>query len=241
MLLNTSVTKVSLKEVSMKPYYSSGNITIYLGDCREVLPTLSGIDAVVSDLPYGVDLGDVSNGQARSKHQRPYTRFKDTPEYLSTVCIPALKTALSIAKRGAVFCGNRNLWLYPPADDIGCWFVPAATSRSKWGFACCNPILYYGKSPRAGIGDTPNSVSMTVRSDDVDHPCPKPVEIMTWLVDKASLPGERILDPFMGSGTTLIAAKLLGRSAVGCEIEERYCEIAAKRLQQEVLITEVAQ
>ena len=68
-----------------------------------------------------------------------------------------------------------------------------------------------------------------------DHPCPRKLGHVTWLVDKWSAPGEMILDPFMGSGTTLRAAKDLGRRAIGIEIEEKYCEIAAKRLSQRVL------
>jgi site-specific DNA-methyltransferase (adenine-specific) len=69
----------------------------------------------------------------------------------------------------------------------------------------------------------------------VDHPCPKPVTFMRWVVERCTASADTVLDPFMGSGTTLRAAKDLGRRAIGIEIEERYCEIAARRLAQEVL------
>jgi site-specific DNA-methyltransferase (adenine-specific) len=72
-------------------------------------------------------------------------------------------------------------------------------------------------------------------ADKTDHPCPKPYGWMAWAICLASEDGETVLDPFMGSGTTLRAAKDLGRKAIGIEIEERYCEIAAKRMRQEVL------
>ena len=85
------------------------------------------------------------------------------------------------------------------------------------------------------MGGRPSVIQSNAVSERNGHPCPKPVEWMLWLVKWVSLEDETILDPFMGSGTTLVAAKQLGRRAIGIEIEERYCEIAANRLRQEVL------
>jgi DNA modification methylase len=73
-----------------------------------------------------------------------------------------------------------------------------------------------------------------------DHPCPRKLKHVEWLVNWWSEPGETVVDPFMGSGTTLVAAKRYGRNAIGIEIEERYCEMAAKRLSQGALPLEVA-
>jgi len=211
-----------------------GNATLYHGDCLEILPTLPKVDAVITDMPYGVMLGEVVNGQAKAKDQQPYTMFSDTPEYLAEKCIPALILALDSAKRGAVFCGNRNVGKYPEPSEIGCWFVPAATSRGRWGFNTSNIILYYGASPRAGIGDYANGFSMQATVDKLyqGHPCAKPVAVMRWLVGKVTIAGnETILDPFMGSGTTGVAAMNLGRKFIGIEIERKYFDIACERIE----------
>jgi DNA modification methylase len=109
----------------------------------------------------------------------------------------------------------------------------------RWGFTCMQPILYYGSDPflRTGQGARANSCGQTYPNDanTHGHPCAKPIRMIEWLVSRASLPGEIVLDPFMGSGTTLVAAKRLGNKAIGIELEERYCEIAAKRLAQGAL------
>lgn len=103
-----------------------------------------------------------------------------------------------------------------------------------WGFTTFHPILYYGRDFRAGRGALPSGTKMTEAAEKNGHPCPKPIGAWTWLLDKVSQPGETVIDPFCGSGTTLRAALDTGRKAIGIEIEERYCEIAVRRLSQGV-------
>jgi DNA modification methylase len=136
-----------------------------------------------------------------------------------------------------VFPGTRHPDCYPRPKGIGAVWCPAAASPSPWGFQTSQPIYYYGPDPflADSKGNRANGFVQRGRAESVDHPCPKPVEWMTWAIERTSRPGETILDPFAGSGTTLAAAKQLGRKAIGIEIEERYCEIAAKRLAQGVL------
>jgi len=97
------------------------------------------------------------------------------------------------------------------------------------------PIFYYGKNPNHNMG-RPCSYRLTEAPEVNGHPCPKPLKAWKLLLSNISLEGQTVLDPFMGSGTTLRAAKDLGRKAIGIEIEEKYCEIAVKRLAQGVLL-----
>jgi site-specific DNA-methyltransferase (adenine-specific) len=211
-----------------------GNATLYLGDCRETLQLIAGADALVTDPPYGVMLGEAGTGDEKAKQQQSYTMFADTPQYVSDVVVPCVQLALSKCKRGIVTPGNRNAWAYPKPDDIGVWYNPAGTGRGKWGFILAHVILYYGRDPNAGKRATASSA--WALNDSVSgiknktHPCPKPERFTTWMVDKASLAGETILDPFMGSGTTGVACIHAGRNFIGIEIEPKYFDIACKRI-----------
>jgi site-specific DNA-methyltransferase (adenine-specific) len=216
----------------VKPYYEDEDVQIFHGDCREILPHLEA-DVLVTDPPYGVNGGSGTLGKA-SRKTKYLSSFEDTEANVQTVIIPAIQTALSMVKRGAITPGTPCMWLYPRPDDVGALFQPATTGLNKWGRETTQPVLFYGKDPRAGITIKDKHFQNTARSQIDGHPCPKPLRVMLWLVERASLEGETILDPFMGSGTTLRAAKDLGRKAIGIELEERYCEIAAQRMGQEV-------
>ena len=146
-------------------------------------------------------------------------------EYLKENIIPRIKIALSLTKRAVITPGSRNVFLYPKPDDMGVWWNPAGTATGKWGFILAQPILYYGKDPDAGMRSRPSSVQghNTSVSDvrDMGFPCPKPEKFMKWLVDKGSVGGETVLDPFMGTGTTLHAAGDVRRSAIGVDLAQR--------------------
>ena len=218
----------------MSEIVTIGNATLYHGDCLEIMPTLGKVDAVVTDPPYGVMLGETKNGKARDKGQQAYTMFSDTPDYIKTCVVPAIELALSISTRAIVTPGNRNSWLYPSPSDIGVWYNPAGTGRGEWGYILAHLILYYGKDPRAGKRATASSswgLNDSVRSIKQSlHPCPKPEKFMNWMVNKASTGDELILDPFMGSGTTGVACMNLGRKFIGIELERKYFDIACERI-----------
>jgi site-specific DNA-methyltransferase (adenine-specific) len=216
----------------MKPYYQDDLVTIYHGDCREWMPEA---DVLVTDPPFGVNLG---NGDQRPGHgwaKGSYLSYADTPENFTAVVLPAITEALSVVDRGVVFVPAHRAWSCPEPAAIGGVYIPAALGRHVWGFASFQPALLYGKAPDLNLGSKATVISSSARPDESLHPCARPLEWMLWAVALASRVRESVLDPFMGSGTTLVAAKSLGRKAIGIEIEERYCEIAANRCRQEVL------
>jgi DNA modification methylase len=127
------------------------------------------------------------------------------------------------------------LWAYPEPASLGSVFTMAGAGRTAWGFQCTHPVLFYGKDPflQDGMGGRPNSYKDDQPNNEkIDHPCPKPTAWMRWALWRATRSGETVLDPFMGSGTTGVAAVRLGRQFVGIEIEPRYFDIACKRIEE---------
>lgn len=177
-----------------------GNAELWLADCREVLPTLSEVDVVVTDPPYGVDLlGKVT------KHtiNRPEITYQDDETLIYEVVLPAVRLCLSMFGRALIFSGVRWLQEYPRARDIGGIVCPNGGGRSPWGFGCYHPVLFYGTSPYLanGMGSRPTARAiwhpgMHVTGEVIgnDHPCPKPIAFMEWAVETASLIGHTILD-----------------------------------------------
>jgi len=199
----------------VNPYYQDDYCTIYHGDCRDIMPSLPKVDLVLTDPPYGVKI--------------KYNNYDDSDENIRKVIVPIIVTCIEKYGRVVLTPGNKQVWKYPPARDIGCWFNPAGTGFGSWGFCLAHIILFYGKDPHPN--KMPSSITgLFDRRDSDNHPCIKPLPFITWLVNRASDEGETVLDPFMGSGTTLRAAKTLKRKSIGVELEEKYCEIAARRL-----------
>ena len=206
----------------MKPYYEQNGITIYHGDCRDVLPVLDPVDLVLTDPPYNVGV----------EYESHDDRMGD--QAYAAWCAEWFN-ALNDDKRKIIFPGHGNLpvwWAIRKPSAIGCWYKPGNPARGGvFQFCEWEPWLYWGP-----FLATSGVIRATVseQADTGDHPCPKPLPLFRKLISQAN--PATVLDPFMGSGTTLRAAKDLGRKAIGIEIEERYCEIAAKRMAQGVLL-----
>ena len=195
----------------MKPYYEHAGITIYHGDCRDVLPTVT-VDVLVTDPPYG--LGEKWNGGTWASNPI-YDEAKKWDHLF-----PGLASLVAQFAQAIVWGGN--YYALPPSR---CWLSWEKSSRM--------PTMADFELAWTNL-DRPGKAWREDRNPDGkrEHPTQKPESLMRWCLGfvKSGI----IVDPFMGSGTTLVAAKALGRRAIGIEIEERYCEIAAKRLSQEV-------
>lgn len=208
-----------------------GDATLYLADCRDVLPTLTGVDAVVTDPPYGVSYQG-SNTKHSGKSGNGYASFIDTPEAIASVCVPAVRMAISIARCGVITPGNACSHLYDPPAAQGAIFYPSGANSGHWGFICSQPLLYYGRDPYIASGRRPNGFSTTEKAEENGHPCPKPIKQTEWMVWRASLEGWTVLDPFMGSGTTGVACLSMGRKFIGIEMDPTYFDIAVRRIEQ---------
>ena len=214
-----------------------GDCTLYQGDCLEIMPTLGKVDAVVTDPPYGVNLK-----AKRTKHNRieATTTYRDDEGEIRELVLNAFDTwCASNTRRAIVTPGIKLLQDWPKAKSIGTVFCANGAGMDSWGFGCNHPILYYGTCPytASGLGSRPNSFysphpgGHVTGENKIDHPCPKPLAWMNWLVNRASFPGHIILDPFMGSGTTGVACVKLGRKFIGIELELKYFDIACKRIE----------
>lgn len=197
----------------MTPYYSHGGITIFHGDCREILPTLPVADLLLTDPPYGLGKRLAGGTWGADSGGHPWDQF-----------VPDLAQALASCRSAIVWGGN--YFTLPPSR---CWLVwrkpDAVRTMADVDLAWTSfdrPSRFFSYSIAATNGERNG------------HPTQKPHALMSWCIGQADNPAT-ILDPFMGSGTTLVAAKNLGRRAIGIEIEEKYCEISARRLSQEVL------
>lgn len=216
----------------MNPYYEHGGITIYHGDCREVLPGLSA-DLLLTDPPYGIaldtDNSRFSGGTAGNVAKRGTGVSSRNGRPVIGDAAPFDPSFLLAHGEHQVIWGWNNypdklprgaclVWLKRNDEAFGTFLSDAETAwMSKGHGVYCKRDL------------SNNAIALTRA-----HPTQKPVTLMTWCL--SFFPNAAsVLDPFMGSGTTLVAAKNLGRKAIGVEIEERYCEIAARRLSQEVL------
>ena len=235
-----------------KPYYEEPGIVIYCADCREILPLLpdKSVDLVLTDPPYGHNNNDgdliakreAALGRGESGPARPIANDGPEANELVRLLFTQSKRLLDKGCCCCCCCGGGpdpqfarwSLWMDEILGFKMCvvwdkgglgmgwhyrrnWECVLVSQTSKWNGGLATPnVIRFGK----------------IIPQITHHPTEKPVELKAFFVRLHSDEGETVLDPFMGSGTTLVAAKQLGRKAIGIEIEEKYCEIAVKRLAQ---------
>jgi DNA modification methylase len=198
-----------------KPYYQDDAVTLYHGDCREIVPHLGRFDLLLTDPPYGIGFAAQPTNYQRAAGMKPSAWDDSAPD---------IEWLLSFTSRQVIWGGNYFL-------------LPASRGWLAWCKPDAPPSM--GNVELAWTSESRNakhfiwSISAT-NSERLGHPTQKPLAVISWCL--SFFPGATtILDPFAGSGTTGRAAKDLGRKCVMIEREERYCEIAARRMLQEVL------
>jgi DNA modification methylase len=197
----------------MKPYYSHAGITIYHGDCREILPTLPKCDLLLTDPPYGIDFAASPTKWSRDNLSRKSEEWdKEAPD---------ISLFLDVVSSAMVWGGNH--FPLPPSRGWLVWVKPPGLPSYGTAELCWTnmeiPVRHLECARCNG--------------DKYNHPTQKPLALMKWCIGFAP-DAKTVLDPFCGSGTTLVAAKAMGLTAIGIELHEPYCEIVAKRLSQEV-------
>lgn len=213
----------------MKPYYDYNGITIYLGDCREILPQLEPVDLALFDPPYGIgEAAGKNKSRSNLAAAKDYgnATWDDKP-----VDDELILLALGLSKYSIVWGGNYYSSILKSGPGWLVW-----DKQNTGDFADCE--LAWTNLPQAvRLKRHLWNGMLRKGQEERKHPTQKPLDVMKWCITNADKHGEikTILDPFMGSGTTLRAAKDMGRKAIGIEISERYAEIAAKRMSQEVL------
>jgi site-specific DNA-methyltransferase (adenine-specific) len=214
----------------VKPYYQKGGITIYCGDCLRILPSLHGVDFLLTDPPYGMNndanyFERFSGGNTRRGHGSRHKNIQGDDKPFDPA--PFLNFS------ECIIWGVNHFWNRLPAGGCLCWLkrndgafgsflsdAEIAFVKNRKGVYCHRHVFAGSQKGMEGIGGVYSASA---------HPNQKPVSLMKWCLSFAPK-SQLVLDPFMGSGTTLVAAKMMDRRAIGIEIEEKYCRIAVQRL-----------
>ena len=269
---------------SLTPYYADEWATIYHGDCRTVLPALTGIDAIVTSPPYADQRAGLYDGIPEADYDAFTVGWmdaaRDTLAPAGSVLINIRehirdgemsgyvhRTRLALRAAGWIEC-DELLWIKPDGPPLGHPGRPRRSwERILWFSKARQPTCYpkangkpthrlgfkissrassdwiAGESDRLVAGDARSLDYVTVSVGDrparIDHPAIYPTKVAGWMMRTVTAGGDTVCDPFMGSGTTLVAAKYTGRRAIGIELNERWCEVAATRLAQGVLDLEM--
>lgn len=214
-----------------------GDCTLYLGDCLEILPTIGKVDAVVTDPPYGIGFKHEShNDKADGYGEWLWSIILETeshctsgaPIFVFQAMLNVTKFSKWFPREYRIMAAAKNFVQMRPTamqyayDPVVVWWVPggkpwsSGTNSRDWFVANTAPVI-----------SNPNNI-------EKGHPCPRPKDQMEHIVDQWVRPSTTVIDPFMGSGTTGVACVNLNRKFIGIEIEEKYFDIACKRIEKAV-------
>lgn len=221
----------------MEAYYQDkeAGIVIYCGDTLEILPQLEPkcVNKCLTDPPY-----NAKNIGVYSRHYKQGAQIPES-EYIEW-CAQWFTMVQRITPDIMFTPGIRHMFNYPPARWVLCWHKPGAVSyNALGGFNIWEPVLLYGKCGRFTEDYFSSPPLNLIRGIEHKHPCPKNPYLWSWLIRFGTKPGDVVLDPFAGSGTTGVSCKKLGRKAILIEQVPEYCEIAVKRLAQTVMPLEI--
>lgn len=218
---------------SLVPYYQDKFCTIYHGDCREILPHLEPVDLVLTDPPYGIGYTPINRRYDGSLNT--WQRIANDEKKMD------LSFLFTVGRDYIIFGAENFLKQLPHCGRWICWHKRSCNTPSNSMLSGDFELAWMSKQSgfykffRVVHGGVINANSpVGCNNAKRDHPTEKPIALLRMCIELFPK-CKTILDPFMGSGTTLRAAKDLGRKAIGIELEEKYCEVAAKRLCQEVL------
>lgn len=202
-----------MKNINIKPYYQDNSVTIYHGDCKEIMPQLGNFDLLLTDPPYGIN---IAANPVRQKHSK-----KDWDNSVPERWL--LEYAIHKTSKSIVWGGN-----YFKLAPSKCFLIWDKVQPQNFTLAMAEQAWSNLEMPA-------KLFKRSVTGYSKQHPTQKPVELMQWCI--SLMPeAETILDPFAGSGTTGRAAKDLGKKAVLIEKEEDYCKAAVLRMAQETLL-----
>ena len=209
-----------------KPYYETPLGVLYHGDCLEIMPQLEPVDLVLTDPPYGIgydNMQDKMSKQGRISNRGKWKKYGDNWD--RKIEMNLIQLLLNTGKNQVIWGGQ-----YYSLESNKKWLVWNKIQRS---IMTDGEMAWTSFDKGLHIFDMSRADAYINKTDGKFHPTQKPVQLFEWVIVALNKDGGIVFDPFLGSGTTAIACERLNRNWIGIEIEEKYCEIAAKRIEQE--------
>jgi len=202
-----------------------GDATLYLGDCRDILPTLGKVDAVVTDPPYGIGIAKTGKVGGGTGGKGTWVKNYAPTTWDTEPAVEAVAMAMDLASHSIIFGGN-----YYPLPPARCWLV--WDKETTGNFADCELAWTNLDKTVRRLRHLWNGLARAGNEPRGEHPSQKPLAVMEWCINHLPATARSVLDPFMGSGTTGVAALRLDKTFIGIEREQRYFDAACSRIDE---------